>query len=100
MREKAVSKLKIDIFMENYQKITSDLIKSHMEMMGPNVAMSIAQKISGLKITVTGEILDGSKCDKETFEQLRDAYHHFAGSLSEMITKTVLDKHPELRHTI
>ena len=86
--------------MENYQKITSDLINAHMEMMGPNVAMSIARKISGLKITATGEILNGSKLDKETFEQLRDAYHHFAGSLSEMITKTVLNKHPELPHEI
>ena len=100
MTEKAVSKLKIDILRENYQKIIADLIKAHMEMMGPNVAMSIAQKISGLKITANGEILDGSKCDKEIFEQLRDAYHHFAGSLSEMITKTVLDKHPELPHEI
>ena len=85
--------------MNDYQKIIADLIKSHMEMMGPNVAMSIAQKISGLKITATGEILDGSQ-NKETFEQLRDAYHHFAGSLSEMITKTVLDKHPELKYEI
>lgn len=86
--------------MENYQQLISDLIKSHMEMMGPNVAMSIAQKIPGLKITATGEILNGSKCDKETFEQLQDAYHHFAGSMSGMITKTVLDKHPELKHEI
>ena len=92
--------------MDDYQKIIADLIKAHMEMMGPNVAVSIAQKISGLKITATGEILDGShdsakaSLDKEAFEQLRDAYHHFAGSLSEMITKTVLDKHPELPHEI
>ena len=86
--------------MNDYKKIIADLIKSHMEMMGPNVAMSIAQKIPDLKITATGEVLDGSKCDKETFEQLRDAYHHFAGSLSEMITKVVLEKHPELPHEI
>lgn len=86
--------------MNDYQKIITDLIKSHMEMMGPNVAMSIAQKIPGLKTTATGEILDGSKCDKEIFEQLRDAYRYFAGSMSEMITKTVLEKHPELRHEI
>lgn len=85
--------------MENYQQLISDLVAAHMEMMGPNVAISIAQKISGLKITATGEILDGSH-DKETFEQLRDAYHHFSGSMSGMITKIVLDKHPELKHEI
>ena len=69
-------------------------------MMGPNVAMSIAQKNTGFENNGDRRSFGRSKCDKETFEQLRDAYHHFAGSLSEMITKVVLEKHPELPHEI
>jgi len=82
--------------MENYKKIITDLIQAHMQMVGPGVALSIAQKNSDAKITDNGEVLKIGNDPEKILNDLINAYSRFVGPMSKKITDLVMEKYPDI----
>lgn len=78
--------------MQEYKKIISELIQKQMDMVGPNVALSIVQKVSSLKVASNGEVLEITGDPKIVLESVANAYIAFSGEISRMILKSVMEK--------
>ncbi len=75
---------------EEYKKILTELIQKHMSMVGPGIALSIAQKVPGVKVGGNGEVLDISGDPKAVLESVANAYIAFSGEISRVIVKSVM----------
>ncbi|MEK7519966.1 MAG: hypothetical protein AAB581_01845 [Patescibacteria group bacterium] len=83
--------------MENeYTTIIAAIIRKHIDVMGPTVALSIAQKIPTIKVAQNGDVLSLTGDPKTALVQVTQAYASFAGSISDMIVESVLAAHPDI----
>jgi len=82
--------------MEDYKKAISDIIKKQMEIVGPVVALSVAQKATSVKVSPSGDILEIIGDPKSALEQVAEAYIAFSGEISKMILKSVMKSYPDI----
>ena len=82
--------------MEDYKKAMSDIIKRQMEIVGPTVALSVAQKVSSVKLSPAGDVLEIIGDPKSALEQVAEAYIAFSGEISKMILKSVMKAYPDI----
>ena len=82
--------------MEDYKKAISDIIKKQMEIVGPVVALSVAQKATFVKVSPSGDVLEIIGDPKSALEQVAEAYIAFSGEISKMILKSVIKSHPDI----
>ena len=82
--------------MEDYKKAISDIIKKQMEIVGPVVALSVAQKATSVKVSPVGEVLEIIGDPKIALEQVAEAYIAFSGEISKMILKSVMKSYPDI----
>ena len=82
--------------MEDYKKAMSDIIKRQMEIVGPTVALSVAQKVSSVKLSPAGDVLEIIGDPKAALEQAAEACIAFSGEISKMILKSVIKSHPDI----
>ena len=82
--------------MEDYKKAISDIIKKQMEIVGPVVALSVAQKATSVKVSPSGDILEIIGDPKSALEQVAEAYIAFSGEISKMILKSVIKSYPDI----
>ena len=73
-------------------------VRAHIEVLGPVAALSVARKISSLKIADNGDALEVTGDPATAVEELKNAYFSFAGEASQAIMRTLEASHPELEH--
>jgi len=82
--------------MEDYKKAISEIVKKQMEIVGPAVALSVAQKATFVKVSPSGDVLEIIGDPKSALEQVAEAYIAFSGEISKMILKSVIKSHPDI----
>jgi len=82
--------------MEDYKKSITEIIKKQMDILGPTVAVSIAQKVPAVKVAPTGEVLEVIGDPNSALEQVAEAYIAFSGEISKMILRSVMKTYPEI----
>jgi len=82
--------------MGDYKKSITEIIKKQMDILGPAAALSIAQKVSAVKVSPTGEVMEIIGNPKSALEQVAEAYIAFSGEISKMILKSVIKAYPDI----
>lgn len=84
---------------EKYKLMLTEFIKKQMVILGPNVALGTAKKISGLKIADDGSVvaIDGDQF--LMLKAVKNAYMNLSGEIAQMTFQKVLEKYPELNQT-
>lgn len=83
--------------VEVYKSMLTDLIKKQMVMLGPNVALGTARKVSGLTVVEDGTVSEITADPQAVVEGVTNAYMNLSGQIAQMTLKTVLEKYPTLK---
>lgn len=82
---------------EDYQALLSDLIKKQMIMLGPNVAVSKARKVSALTVTDDGSVTAVSGDAQDALRHLASEYMGLSGQIAQTTLTSLLEKYPEIK---
>ncbi|MDO8638738.1 MAG: hypothetical protein Q7R43_04120 [Candidatus Daviesbacteria bacterium] len=84
--------------MDNqYQQILTDLIKKQMVMLGPNVALATARKVSGLTVTDEGEVSALSGDPQTILSAVAKQYMALSGAIAQMTLESIIAKYPGVK---
>lgn len=83
--------------VEIYKSMLSDLIKKQMIMLGPNVALGTARKVSGITVSEDGTVTDITGEPQIVMEGVANAFMSLSGQIAQMTLKTILEKYPTLK---
>ena len=82
--------------MEDCKKAITEIVKKQMDIVGPAVALSVAQKETSVKLSTSGEVMEIIGDPKTALEQVAEAYIAFSGEISKMILKSVIKSYPDI----
>lgn len=77
----------------------SDLIKKQMVMLGPNVALGTARKVSGVTVSDDGTVTDITSNPGTVLQEVANAFMNLSGQIAQMTLKTILEKYPGIKQT-
>ncbi len=80
-----------------YKNMLSDLIKKQMIMLGPNVALGTARKVSGITVSEDGTVTDITGEPQVVMEGVANAFMNLSGQIAQMTLKTILEKYPTIK---
>jgi hypothetical protein len=83
---------------ENYKRALSDLIKKHMTILGPNIALDRAGKVPGLQIDQSGEVLSITGDARMVFKSVVHEYMGLSGQITQTVVRVLLEEHPEIKN--
>lgn len=84
--------------MDNqYQQILSDLIKKQMVMLGPNVAIATARKVSGLSVSDDGTVTAISGDPQTILSAAAKQYMCLSGAIAQMTLESIIAKYPGVK---
>lgn len=80
----------------DYQSLLTDLIKKQMVMLGPNVALSKAKKISALTVSESGQVTAIAGDPQQALNALASEYMQLSGEIANATLKSLLEKYPDI----
>lgn len=84
--------------MDNqYQQILSDLIKKQMVMLGPNVALATARKVTGLVVADDGTVTELSGDSQVILSAVAKQYMALSGAIAQMTLESIIAKYPGVK---
>ena len=83
--------------LEDYKSLLSDLVKKQMVMLGPNVAVSKARKVSVLTISEDGEVTAIAGDAQTALNQLVNEFMTLSGQIAQTTLQSLLEKYPSLK---
>ena len=78
----------------SYKKMLSDLIQKQMVMLGPNIVLDKARKVSGLVVSNDGEVTEISGDPKVVLKGVADEFMALSGQIAQMTLNALLEKYP------
>lgn len=81
---------------EEYKELLTDIILKQVAILGPDIAITKAQQVSGLKVDKEGKVLDFSGDEQDILQQLVDKYIQLSGQIVRSILEPVFQKYPSL----
>jgi hypothetical protein len=82
---------------EEYKKMLTDLIQKQMVVLGPNIALDKARKISGLKVSDDGTVLNMDGDPQMVLKGVANEYMTLSGQIAQMTLNSLLEKYPTLK---
>ena len=79
-----------------YKNILSDIVKEHMVLFDPQVALSIIRSVPSISLSADGTVHAIKGNQKEVFIKAEDAYIAFGGDISRNTIATIVAAYPEL----
>lgn len=84
--------------MDNrYQQILTDLIQKQMVMLGPNVALATARKVSGLSMADDGVVTTLSGDPQVILSAVAKQYMALSGAIAQMTLESIIAKYPGVK---
>ena len=83
--------------LEDYLSLLSDLVKKQMVMLGPNVAISKARKVTGLTVSEDGQVSAISGDPQAALDQLAREYMNLSGQIAQATLNSLLEKYPGIK---
>jgi hypothetical protein len=83
---------------EEYKKMLTDLIQKQMVVLGPNIALDKARKISGLTVDSDGTVKDISGEPQMVLKGVANEYMTLSGQIAQMTLNTLLEKYPAMKN--
>lgn len=82
---------------EDYKNLISEIVKKQMDILGPEIALSRANGVSGLKVGGSGEVVDLSQDPQQVLQLLIDRYIALSGEIVKNILSPVFAKYPTIK---
>ncbi|PIR96519.1 MAG: hypothetical protein COT92_00620 [Candidatus Doudnabacteria bacterium CG10_big_fil_rev_8_21_14_0_10_42_18] len=82
---------------EEYKKMLTDLIQKQMVVLGPNIALDKAKKISGLSVAEDGKVMDVTGDPQMVLKGVANEYMALSGQIAQMTLNTLLEKYPMMK---
>lgn len=80
-----------------YQQILTDLIKKQIVMLGPNVALATARKVTGLTVADDGTV-NGLNGDPQVIlSAVAKQYMALSGAIAQMTLESIIAKYPGVK---
>lgn len=80
-----------------YQNVLTDLIKRQMVMLGPNVALAQARKVTGLSVSDDGTVTALAGNPQEILSAVAKEYMALSGAIAQMTLESVIAKYPDVK---
>lgn len=80
-----------------YLAILTDLIKKQMLMLGPNVALGQARKVSGITVSEDGTVSAIEGDPQKTLEDVAKQYMALSGAIAQMTLDSIIAKYPGVK---
>lgn len=80
-----------------YLAILTDLIKKQMLMLGPNVALGQARKVSGITVSEDGTVSAIEGDSQKTLEDVAKQYMALSGAIAQMTLDSIIAKYPGVK---
>ncbi len=82
---------------EEYSKMLTDLIQKQMLVLGPNIALDKARKITGLSVSDDGRVLSIAGDSQTILRGVANEYMALSGQIAKMTLDTLLEKYPSVK---
>ena len=82
---------------DEYKKMLTDLIQKQMVVLGPNIALDKARKITGLKITDDGSVVSVEGDVQMILKGVANEYMTLSGQIAQMTLNSLLEKYPMVK---
>lgn len=81
----------------DYNSLITDIVHKQMDILGPEIAVRIANKVPGLKITNDGKVSSIQGDEQQVLQNLIDQYIGLSGQIVKNILEPVFAKYPEIK---
>ncbi len=82
---------------DQYKQMLTDLIQKQMVVLGPNIALDKARKISGLKISDDGLVTSIDGDPQMILKGVANEYMQLSGQIAQMTLNSLVEKYPTLK---
>ena len=82
---------------QEYKKMLTDLIQKQMVVLGPNIALDKARKVSGMKVADDGSVLEIEGDPQMILKGVANEYMTLSGQIAQMTLNSLLEKYPQVK---
>lgn len=82
---------------EKYEELIGEIIKKQMDILGPEIALSKARRVKGLKLGDDGRVLSVQGDPQKILQSLVDSYIALSGEIVKNILGPVFAKYPNIK---
>lgn len=82
---------------EKYKNLIGEIIRKQMDILGPEIALSRASKVPGLKVNSDGQVQGLTGEPEVILQKLVDEYIALSGEIVKNILSPLLEKYPEIK---
>ncbi len=82
--------------IQSYKKFLTELVRRHMVIFGPNIALDIARSVDGLKVDSTGEVIDLHGSPVLVLQKLVSIYQELSEPVVLMQFRLLLEKYRDI----
>jgi len=83
---------------EQYKAVMSEIIAKQSVILGPDMAVARAKKVSGIEVGEKGEVLSVSGDAAEALRRLIDTYVELSGQIVKNALGPIFTKYPDIKH--
>lgn len=83
--------------LSQYQSLLTDLIKKQIVMLGPNVTLAQARKVSGLTVADDGTVRAITADPQTVLNDLAGKFLALSGAIAQMTLESVISKYPGVK---
>ena len=81
---------------QTYKKFLTELVRRHMVIFGPSIALDIAMSVSGLTIDKTGEVIAISDSPMVVMQKVVTLYQELSEPVVLLQFRLLLDQYPDI----
>lgn len=83
--------------IQNYKEFITEFIRKQMIIFGPNVARDIAHRVAGIKVDLTGEVLEITGSPPLVLQDLVREYQRLSGPVTVLNLSLLFEHHPDIK---
>jgi len=85
--------------MEDYKRLINELVQKQMIIIGPQIALDQAKRVSGLSVDAAGSVIALSGDPYLVVKNLIDEYSSLSHPITHSIMCSLIEKYPSLKET-
>lgn len=82
---------------EIFLRVATEFIQNQMVVLGNHIALDLATKVTGIKVSEQGEVLSFSADANLVLKNLLEEYEKLSGEVAKSSFYKILEKYPELK---
>lgn len=84
---------------EQYKSVMAEIIAKQSVILGPDMAIMRAKKVSGIEVSEKGEVTEITGDPADALKRLIDTYVELSGQIVKNALGPIFMKYPEIKQT-